>query len=277
MKKLINILFILLTVMGIITLYARFLGTKGLKTNEYKVTTKIIDDYNGFKIVQLSDIHYGRTTNINDIKKMVKEINLLKPDILVFTGDLYEDNNKITNSFIKEMNNIETVIGKYAVSGPNDSDNNYKEVMEKMNFKIIDDTYDIIYGGSLKPIIITGISSALSSKITTNDKFSPIKDDINKLSVKPIYSILLLHDADEINKLDTSYFNLILASGEQAGQIRLPFFNTFIKGKYNKKYYNEYYKVNNSDVYLSYGIGTSKYSFRFFNKPSINFYRIVNK
>ena len=35
------------------------------------------------------------------------------------------------------------------------------------------------------------------------------------------------------------------------------------------------YKLNNTDLYISGGIGTLNYKLRFNNKPSINFYRIV--
>ena len=47
--------------------------------------------------------------------------------------------------------------------------------------------------------------------------------------------------------------------------------------KENKKMrsiYNNYYKVNNTNLYISSGLGESKINFRLFNKPSINFYRI---
>ena len=42
----------------------------------------------------------------------------------------------------------------------------------------------------------------------------------------------------------------------------------------SKKYYENYYKVNDTDLYVSSGIGESRINFRLFNKPSINFYRI---
>ena len=42
-------------------------------------------------------------------------------------------------------------------------------------------------------------------------------------------------------------------------------------------YYDEYYQLNNSDLYVSSGIGTSRLKFRFLNNPLFNLYRIVNK
>ena len=69
----------------------------------------------------------------------------------------------------------------------------------------------------------------------------------------------------------------MLAGHSLNGQIKLPFIGGIIKDKYGKKYYNEYYKLNNTDLYVSGGIGANKYKFRFNNKPSFNLYRLRNK
>ena len=44
-----------------------------------------------------------------------------------------------------------------------------------------------------------------------------------------------------------------------------------------KKYYDSHYKIENSDLYISNGLGVSNYNFRLFNTPSYNIYRLVEK
>ena len=41
-----------------------------------------------------------------------------------------------------------------------------------------------------------------------------------------------------------------------------------------KKYYDEYYDLDGTPLYVSSGVGVSMINYRLFNKPSINFYRI---
>ena len=41
-------------------------------------------------------------------------------------------------------------------------------------------------------------------------------------------------------------------------------------------YYKKHYKVNDTNLYISNGIGTDKYKFRINSIPSINVYRIKN-
>ena len=42
----------------------------------------------------------------------------------------------------------------------------------------------------------------------------------------------------------------------------------------SKKYFDDYYKVKNTDIYISGGIGTNEIPLRLFNRPSINLYRL---
>ncbi len=84
-----------------------------------------------------------------------------------------------------------------------------------------------------------------------------------------------MHEPDFINEIDYNTFNLILAGHSHNGQIRLPFIGAIILPPGAKKYYKEYYKLNNTDLFISSGLGTSNLDIRLFNKPSFNFYRIT--
>ena len=68
-----------------------------------------------------------------------------------------------------------------------------------------------------------------------------------------------------------------MAGHSHNGQVRLPFIGAIVKNQGAKKYYNEYYKIKNTDLYISGGIGTSTLPFRLFNRPNINFYRLRSK
>jgi len=42
------------------------------------------------------------------------------------------------------------------------------------------------------------------------------------------------------------------------------------------KYVNDYYRLNNTEIFISNGIGYEDYDFRLLNTPSINVYRFQN-
>lgn len=279
----IKFLIIFVLIVAAILLYSRFIATKGLVTKEYKITSSNIqDNFHGFKIVHISDIHYGRTTDKKDLEKIVNEINLLKPDIVVLTGDLIDKdtelNETLKSEIIESLNSISVTVGKYAISG--NHDNNFSEwesIINDSGFKNIGDNYELIYSDGYTPILLAGLSSNLNNQTDITERYNKILNYATEENIRDLYKILLIHEPDYINNIDYSNFNLILAGHSHNGQVRLPFVGGIILPNGAKKYYKEYYKLNNTDLYISSGIGTSQISFRLFNRPSINFYRLTNK
>ena len=274
-RKWVKVLFVLIVIISSIYLYGRYVGIKGLIVKETAIIdSNIPKDFYGFKIVHISDIHYKVTTTKDDLKKIVSEINLLKPDIVLLSGDLFDNNIKYSKQDYKDLKkilkNIDYNIGKYTIKGEDDLNNKYWEnIMKESNFIDLNDRYEFIYNDGLDPILLIGISSKY--------KKNNIKNVINSIDKKSKYSILLVHEADIINSIDYKNFNLILAGHTHGGQIKLPFIGGIIKDKYAKIYTDEYYEIENTKMFISSGIGTTKYKFRFLNKPSINFYRLRNK
>ena len=279
----IKFIIIFILIIAAILLYGRFIATKGLVTKEYKITSSSIqDNFHGFKIVHISDVHYGRTTDKKDLNNMVKEVNLLKPDIVVLTGDLIDRDTKLDDDLKGEiseaLSSINANVGKYAISGNHDSNfSEWESIINDSGFKNLNDTYELIYNDGYTPILLAGLSSNLNNQVDITERYNKILEYSNNENIKELYKILLIHEPDYINNIDYSNFNLILAGHSHNGQVRLPFIGGIILPNGAKKYYKEHYKINNTDLYISSGIGTSGISFRLFNKPSINFYRLTNK
>lgn len=284
LKIFFKIAIIIVTIITIIILYAHFIGTKGLVVKEYKIVNeKFVDNFYGLKIIHISDLHYGETTNKQDLEKIIDKINLIKPDIVVFTGDLYS--NELEESAKEELlinlKNIKVNIKKYAIKGNHD-DEIWDTIMQESNFIDLNNNIDIIYNSNNDSILIAGID--------TNEN---IDDDIKKINelLKPkdtqeentndinnfVYKILLLHEPDKILDFDYSNYDLILAGHSHNGQIKLPLIGALYTPNGSKKYYDEFYDLGNSKLYISSGIGTSKLKLRLFNRPSFNLYRLTDK
>ena len=257
--------------------YGHFIEPKDYITKEYNViNSNIPSSFYGFKIVQISDIKYKSSIKKEDLKKTVEEINILKPDIVVLSGDLLDKKQKYNDKDINDLKNIlksiNSNIDKFAIKGDNDTNKKWEAIIDYSGFINLNDKYEFIYNDGLEPILIVGISS--------NSKNNHIKKTIDKIyndiNIEYKYSILVLHEPDFINYIDYSKFNLILAGHSLNGKIKLPYIGGIIKDKYSKIYYDEYYKLDNTDMYISSGIG-SDIKFRLFNKPSISLYRLRNK
>ena len=280
MKKVIIILVIIILTISLCLLYSRFIATKGLKVKEYKVVnSKITDSYHGLKIIHLTDIHYGSTINEKELNNIVDKVNEIQPDIVVMTGDLIDERLSYDKDIIINcLSRIEAKLGKFAVSGNHDIPlDDYNYIIKESGFTSLDNKYELIYSKSNEPIIISGIGYSDEDIGIKTEQFDKYISELKTDDIKPIYSILLVHEPDTVENLDLNKYDLILAGHSHAGQVRLPIIGKLYTPEGAKKYYDEYYKINNTDLYISSGLGTSLYKFRLFNKPSFNFYRITNK
>ena len=278
-KKIILIISIIIVFIISFFAYSRYIATKKFKINEYVVrNSNIPDSFYGTKIVHISDIHYKSTTDYLDLKKIINKINLIKPDIVILSGDIFDKDIKYTDKDYEQIKDqfkkIDYNISKYAIKG--DSDLNIKkweEIINDSDFINLNDTYDYIYNGGIDPILIVGISSNYK-----NNHINKTIEDIKKESISPYkYSILVLHEPDFINDIINLNFNLALSGHSMGGKINLPIIGGIAKNKYSKKYYKNYYRVENTNLFISNGIGTDSLKLRFRNTPSINLYRLRNK
>ncbi len=276
MKKFYAFLLRIFIILLIIIVYARYVGTSGLITKEYTLSEDIPSGFDGMKIVHFSDVHFNRAITIDKVNEIVDEINLIDPDIVVFTGDLIDKDVELDSDDFKvltdSLSRITAKYGKYAVTGNHD-DENIEEITDILNnsgFNYLDNSYDLIYDSSDEIIFIGGIGNVTNGKDDIDKALEYLKDKEDK-----IYTIVLVHEPDISTKIVKDYEpNIILAGHSHGGQIRLPFVGAIYTPEYAKKYYDEYYKIGNTSLYVSSGIGVSTVNYRLWNRPSINFYRI---
>ena len=275
-KKLISFFILLIIIIGGVISYARYVGTTGLTVEETGIINNDLPStFSGLKVVTFSDIHYGKTTSLNDIKKVVKNINKLKPDVIIFLGDLFDNEIKIkekdVDSLKKEIAKLDSSLVKYAVKGDNDYKNitEFETIFKYADFNILDNSNDILYYKGNIPIKFVGTTSLLKSKIDYESAFK--QEDENEY-----FTILLSHEPNTINNLKDNKINMMFTAHSMGGLINVPFVGGIIKFEGSDNYLKGEYKVNNTSMYVNSGIGTYKYNFRWFNRPSINLYRLYN-
>ena len=258
-KVIVKIVTIILTIVLVILCYGMFIGAKFTSVLEHKITNSLIpSSFHGVKLVQISDILYD-SLNKQDLDKLAKQINKLKPDILVFTGDLKREEYSLTKDDIDTLENffqsLESKIGRFSVIGDMDDDS-FHVIMENSNFEILNNKEKILYYKDNEPIKLIGFDTKDLKEIKNEDNY---------------YTICLLHNPDKIDDINSSC-NLALAGDTLGGEIRIPF--TTIGLFDNHKYYSDHYKLDNTELYISNGLGNNL-NLRLFDRPSINLFRLT--
>src|SRR5215203_3881389 len=76
--------------------------------------------FDGFRVVQLSDIHHGPFSSKEQIERAVETANRLKPDIIALTGDYISKERHYAASCAEMLGRLEARHGVYAVLGNHD-------------------------------------------------------------------------------------------------------------------------------------------------------------
>lgn len=271
-----KIIFIIIFLFISFYLYATYISTGILVVKEKRITnSKIPDSFNGLKIIHFSDLHYGSTIFLEDVKDLVKTINNRKPDIVVFTGDLIDNNYDISTKeqekLTKQLQEIDAVLGKYAVVGNEDGEN-FTTVLNQSGFTILNNDSELIYKDDNSPILLVGLSSYLKEQTDVETAYSYFNDPTHN---SEIYTISLVHEPDAILDVVDKYpIDLFLAGHSHNGTIRIPYVGALKKVEGAKEYDQAFYKLNKGELYISSGIGTKEPGFRLFCRPSINFFRL---
>ena len=282
MRKIIVLTFISIVLLFAITYaYAYFIGTSGLKAKEYRIKKKtFIEEYNGFKIAHISDLHYGNHMPDEKVEKLVNEVNSLNPDLIFITGDLVDDkiSKKQHQKLVSILKKLKAKINIYTVNGNHDTYyKKYDTLISDMGFVNIKDSYDKIYLDEKSFIFLAGLSDSIFNPKSTKDRFIDINNEINNDDEMKncILKLLLIHEPDYIEQIEYSKFDVIFSGHSHNGQVRLPIIGSLYEPIGAKKYFDEYYELDGTKLYISSGVGLSWLPIRLFNKPSFNFYRIT--
>ena len=279
--KIFGLIIELTILISLVIAYSYYIEPKLLTFKEYQIKNEnITENFKGFKIVHISDIHYGKNFNKEQMQKLITSINDQKPDIVILTGDLIDKKTKMTIELSTEISEylkkIDAKIEKYAINGDNDLKfDEWTNIINNGNFKNLNNTYDTIYKNGYSNLLIAGASTA-KDKLSINDKLNKTIEYINSFEKDgPIYKILLMHEPDYIDDLTNNKFDLILAGHSLHGQIKLGSIPIILK-KGARKYNLSYYELESSKLYISNGLGTEDYNYRLFNTPSYNIYKLNN-
>jgi predicted MPP superfamily phosphohydrolase len=89
----------------------------------HRVTLKFEDlpqAFDGFTITQLSDIHAGSFTSKKGVEKGIALVNAQKSDLILFTGDLVNNQASEMDQWIPSFSRLKAPFGKYSVFGNHD-------------------------------------------------------------------------------------------------------------------------------------------------------------
>lgn len=247
---------------------------KRLETTNFNISSeKIPESFSGFKIVHLSDAHS------ETIPGLINRIREEKPDIIVCTGDMTDDDKKSFMPTVSLTKRLVKIAPVYMVTGNHDlARPDFKvlaEILAKLGAVFLKNERVVLTRGESK-ISLSGIDDSVF--LTGKNIKKHIDSAMQELGKTDLYDILLFHRANLFEFLDGGGFDLVLAGHMHGGQMRLPVVGGVASPKssimsdsklFRPKYFAGAYTYSDMTMIVSRGLGNPMLIPRLFNPPEM--------
>ncbi len=261
-----------LIILALIAAAAAFLikdSRDDLEISRYEVKSqKLPESFDGFKIVQLSDLHGAEFGE--DGMGLVEKVEELEPDIIALTGDFVTDEGDLA-AVEKLAARLTELCPVYFVSGNHEFGSGLavkvRNILERAGVKYLSNEYLTISRGE-DEILLGGVEDPLAyADMLSPDELAQKMND----AAPDAFKILLGHRNYWMTEYPELPVDLIFCGHAHGGLIRIPgvggligtdrrLFPDFDAGEYNNGRYT---------LIVSRGLGNSVPIPRVFNRPEI--------
>jgi uncharacterized protein len=209
--------------------------------------------FEGYRIVQLTDIHADRWMDRDRLGRIVQLTNRQNPDLVVMTGDYVTRSAAEFTPTLQAFDQLTPRDGALAVMGNHDMYENPDLIVEQLTqagVQVLENSV-VDLSRQTAHLTIAGLGDALAN----HDDLPAVLSQI--VGTGP--AILLAHEPDMADATAASdRFGLQLSGHSHGGQIQLPMIGVRrIAPKLAKKYPNGLYQIGNLLQYTSRGLGLS--------------------
>ncbi len=201
----------------------------------------------GFKIIQVSDLHLGRLTGPDKLRRLAAQINSLEPDLVVLTGDFSERRENMPDDACGILKSLRARYGLAAALGNHDlfaGKDKAADFFSRCGIRVLrGNVYEPAPG-----LLVGGVDDL---------KRSPLSPADAALLAKALFrpgaaAVLLSHQPQGWEAVMNGAPGLVLSGHTHAGQI-FPF--NLIERPFFKYFYG-LYKDRETLLYVTSGAGT---------------------
>lgn len=234
---------------------------------------KQLDDVS---ILFFSDLDYNHFMNEDRLNKLTNKINSLSPDVIIFGGDIFDQdcgnlNDETKETVIKYLKSLNAPLGKFAVYGDLDHrstqmEDTVNEILYASNFEVLNNKAVMLRNNGSQSISLIGLDSGLYGNQDITNAYKNVS--------RTNYTITICHTPDTADEVPSDITNYFLAGHSHGGQVNYGF-----KAKYIPKMAEHYtfgkHKINDRfTLDITNGVGTTVEDVRFLADAEIVMYRL---
>lgn len=209
------------------------------------------EDFEGFRIVQLTDIHISPTFRRSSVEEIVAVVNTLNADIVALTGDLVDGTVDQLADDVAPLGKIKSARGNYFVTGNHEYYSGVIEwiaEMRRLDFTVLINEHRLITRGKSK-LLLAGVTDYREGRMLPDHRSDPQKA-LNAAPQTDI-KILLAHQPKSIFAAARAGYDLQISGHTHGGQ----FFPWNLVVGFTQPYVSGLNQHGDTQIYVSRGTG----------------------
>jgi uncharacterized protein len=275
--KLILIRTIQIGLIGFLLIFSTSVYAHKIEPNWVEVTQNEIElpkldpVFNGYKIVQITDLHAGDGIDRAQLERVVETVNSQNPDLIVITGDHVSRKPRQHIELLDTLAKLHPRDRTISVLGNHDVFNDptpIRTALDRVGITLLENSIYTI-NRDRATLNIAGVGDVFAK----DDKLDLVLAQLPTTGA----AIMLAHEPDFADETAaTGRFGLQLSGHSHGGQIRIPFRKGYLP-ELAQNYPLGRYQVKEMVQYTSRGIGMIKIYARFNCRPEISVFNLVAK
>ena len=261
--------------------YGLLYGRLNLETTEQTIRlARLPKAFDGFRIVQLSDIHIGPFMDEDQIRKFVRIANSLKPDLIALTGDFLTFDPSPKRVVVNALSGLRAPFGVFGCLGNHDawarSEDALTELFADCGIRMLrQQRVDLRISG--ERLNLAGIDYANSHHLSAGPGHmnSRTLEGLKPLLAPDTANILLSHNPETFDRAAELGVDLSLAGHTHGGQLALEFISPELApSRLVTPYVAGWFQRPGGQLYVNRGIGTIAAPMRVGAPPEITAFEL---
>ena len=210
---------------------------------------RLPDSHEGLRIVQLSDIHLGLFTSVEEVQRAVDLANRLRPDVIALTGDYVTQSPSYIWPAARALGKLRARLGVFAVLGNHDFRVDADEVtraLRAQRIRVLRNSHHALRDGG-GTLWLVGVDDLWFSSDDLPAAMRSIPPNDPK--------ILLCHNPGGIGPAARLGIDLMLSGHTHGGQVRLPLLRSLYRSKPGERFVSGWNHLGETQIYVNMGIG----------------------
>jgi uncharacterized protein len=248
-------------------LYGREVEIRRVEIKHLALTLpRLAPEFDGYRIVQIGDIHLDDWTKPERLSGIVKKVNAQRPDLIAIMGDFASrsakqlDTRRLTGALreLRARDGVLTILGNHDyLTGV---ELIRRCIREASVTELVNDVHTLRRGGAT--LHVAGIDDVIEG----GSRLDLVLRDLPDSGA----AILLAHEPDFADvSAATGRFDLQLSGHSHGGQVRAPLLMRLALPPFSQRYTSGLYKVDGMLQYTNRGLGFVDMRLRFLCRPEI--------